>query len=145
MADALNTAPVASHGLPVSRWKPALKLRLVRELWGKIRAVFPSTALAEPAERLLVILDRKEANLVVKLQLVDEVRAEWALLCAEVIQLCDEKAVQAFWGMRQSLKRREWSWTDGVKRMVWTQFVEKWKDDQSNWESAIVLLSAPFL
>ena len=41
------------------------------------------------------VLDRKEAEFVVKTDLADEVRVEWALFCADVIAFCEEKEMLA--------------------------------------------------
>ncbi|EKM51867.1 uncharacterized protein PHACADRAFT_187259 [Phanerochaete carnosa HHB-10118-sp] len=134
------------RGLPKRRWKPALKLRLARELWRRLRDVFGHCdALTTQAERLLVVLERKETELVVKPELPDEVRGEWALMCAEVVGCCEDKEMSAFWGMSHKPKWRASSWTESVRRVVWTQWVQKWGEEEASWESSVLLLAAPFL
>ena len=134
-----------AEGLPKSRWKAGLRLRFTRELWRRTRCIFPEAVLLEPAEKLLNVLDRKEADFVGKMDLADEVRVEWALFCADVIAFCEEKEMLAFWGMQPSIKRRSQPWVDSVRSVVWTHFVQKWTEEPMSWESSVILLGAPFL
>lgn len=139
------SSPHPSRGLPKHRWKAGLKLRLVRELWRRTREIFPEGTLMEAAERVLTVLDRKEPELVGKLALADEVRAEWALLVADVVVFCEESELDAFWGFKHAGKRRAAPWSDGVRCVVWTHFVQKWMEEPMSWESSALLLGAPFL
>ena len=140
-----SNPPNPAEGLPKSRWKAGLRLRFTRELWRRTRCIFPEAALLEPAEKLLVVLDRKEADLIVKTDLADEVRVEWTLFCADVVAFCEEREMLAFWGMKPDIKRRSKPWVDNVRSAVWTHFVQKWTEEPMSWESSVVLLGAPFL
>jgi hypothetical protein len=139
-----TVAGAAKGGLPKYRWKPALKLRLIRELWRRLRLVFPEGALAAQAERFLHVLMRKEADLVVETESADEVRVEWALLCAEVVGCCDEDQMPIFWGMGSATGRPS-AWNESVRCLVWTQWVQKWIEEAASWDSGVILLGAPFL
>lgn len=141
----LDFVSTTGTGLPKWRWKPALKLRLARELWRRLRDIFDGDALAGQAERLLSVLERKETELIVKPELADGVRGEWALMCAEVVGCCEDKEMFAFWGMSHKMKRRTSTWPESVRSVVWTQWIQKWMDEQASWESSTVLLAAPFL
>ena len=134
-----------AEGLPKYRWKASLKLRLARELWRRTRSIFDEASLLDPAGKLLNVLDRRETELVGKMDLADEVRVEWALLCADVVAFCEEKKMLAFWGMKPSIKRRSKPWCNGVRSVVWMNFVQKWTEEPMSWESSVVLLGAPFL
>lgn len=142
--------PRAPRTLPNYRWKPALKLLFVRQLWSIVARLIPAASLASSAERLLSVLLDSELNLVGDMDIADDVRAQWALLCAEVLYLCDEHEMLAFWGMRRSkVSRKGRHWNDSVRGFVWSHFVQDWREnrakDHMEWESAAILLSAPFL
>jgi hypothetical protein len=134
--------------LPVYRWKSALRLLLVRQLWLIVVSILPSNHLSEVAETLLAVLLDSEVNLVADIDLADEVRAQWASLCAEVVYHCDEKELHAFWDMQQNKtdsNRKTKRWSQNVRSFVWSHFLEKWREEQSKWESATVLLGAPLV
>lgn len=141
----LPNATNPTGGLPKNRWKAGLRLRFARELWRRTHCIFPEAVLLEPAEKLINVLDRKEAEVVVKTDMADEVRVEWTLFCADVVAFCEEKEMLAFWGMKPSIKRRSKPWVDSVRSVIWTHFVQKWIEEPMSWESSVVLLGAPFL
>lgn len=140
--------PRAPRALPVYRWKPALKLLFVRQLWLIVKSILPASSLPEPAEALMALLDISEANLVIDTDITDDVRAQWASLCAEVAYHCGEQEFLAFWGLERSkieVKRKAKDWSGSVRSFVWSHFVEKWREEPSRWESSAILLGVPFL
>lgn len=128
--------------LAPNRWRPALKLLLVRELWDTVQRTFPALALVDAGQKVLDVLIDRQVDLVVDIDVADEVRAQWALLCAEVAYHCQkEKALVIFWGAESMAK----DWPECVRSFVWAHFVMKWRDENSaGWESAITLLAVPF-
>ena len=135
--------------LPQYRWNHAVKLFLVRDLFTLTRAVIPSELFAELAESVLRYLNVREDKLVGEEHCTDQVREQWASLCAEVTFACDTSVLQAFWENTLRKGRRETEWEPEVRSVVWQVFVERWdsKDagDPPSWETAVVLLSAPFI
>ncbi|KAI0696009.1 hypothetical protein BC835DRAFT_1344167 [Cytidiella melzeri] len=150
---ALTSPAKPSHSkrrspLPVYRWKPALKLLLVRQLWLIVTSVLPPDQLSAAAETLLAVVIKSEVNLVVDIDIIDDVRSQWASLCAEVIYHSDEQNLLAFWNMKQSKvsgRRSSRNWNENVRSCVWSHFLEKWREEHSSWEGAAILLGAPFL
>ncbi|THG99683.1 hypothetical protein EW026_g2706 [Hermanssonia centrifuga] len=134
-------AQATPRELHVYRWKPALKLALVRELWLSVRSIFPGSMLLEPARKLLACLNAKEANMVIELDVTDDVRAQWAYLCAEVAFVCDDSELMGFW--REEKHSRQWS--AKMHSFVFSHFVYKWREDLASWESSVALLSTPFM
>ncbi|CDO77824.1 hypothetical protein BN946_scf184689.g2 [Trametes cinnabarina] len=138
----------ADEPLPQHRWNYAVRLFLVRDLFTITRAVFPRDMFAGIAESVLKHLNSNEEDLVGDVQCTDEVREQWASLCAEAALVCDISVIQAFWnnklgkpgsGLRLS------RWDADVCAVVWHSFLDRWLDGTKDWESAIVLLSVPFL
>ncbi|RPD62507.1 hypothetical protein L226DRAFT_504132 [Lentinus tigrinus ALCF2SS1-7] len=156
--DDVPTSPVKPTGskgkgmdepLPQNRWNYAIKLFLVHDLFMLTRAVIPSELFSELAESVLRYLNVREDRLVGEPQCTDQVREQWASLCAEVTSACDTSVLQAFWENTLRKGRRESDWDPEVRSAVWQVFVERWEsNDTSNapsWETAVVLLSAPFI
>ncbi|OSC97212.1 hypothetical protein PYCCODRAFT_1481453 [Trametes coccinea BRFM310] len=131
--------------LPEHRWNHAVKLFLVRDLFGITRAVFPLDIFAGLAESVLQHLNSNEEDLVGDLRSTDEVREQWASLCAEAALVCDIGLIQAFWTNKLGRGLRCCDWTADVRALVWQTFLERWEDGAKNWEAAIVLLSVPFI
>lgn len=143
-----HSRPKAPRALPTYRWKPALKLLFVRQLWLIAKSVIPSSSLPEPAEALLALVDASEVNLVMDVDVADDVRAQWSSLCAEIAYHCNEHELLAFWNLKKSrfdARRKPREWNSHVRSFVWSHFVEKWRDERSNWETGAVLLGVPFL
>ncbi|KAI0754869.1 hypothetical protein C8Q80DRAFT_1141532 [Daedaleopsis nitida] len=158
LGDEIPTSPVKPTGsnkargpdepLPESRWNYAVKLFLVRDLFTITRAVFPPDIFAEVAESVLRYLNVNEENLVGDVQCSDEVREQWASLCAEAVFACDTSIVHAFWENSLRKGERESDWDADVRGTVWQAFLERWYNGEPEsqiLETAIVLLSAPFL
>lgn len=138
----------AAKALPVYRWKPALKLLFVRQLWFIATTVLPASSLPEPAAALLTLIDVCEAVLIVDVNVADDVRAQWASLCAEIAYHCTEHELQAFWGLKRRtivVRRKPRVWNCAVRSFVWSHFVEKWREESKGWESSAALLCVPFL
>ncbi|KAI0826909.1 hypothetical protein BC628DRAFT_230054 [Trametes gibbosa] len=133
--------------LPQSRWNHAVKLFLERDLLTIARAVFPEDVFAVLAESIVKFLNTNEESLVGDVQCTDEVRDQWASLCAEAVLSCDIGVLQAFWentlGKASNGHRRS-DWDIDVRAAVWQTFLDRWEIKKS-WEAAIVLLSVPFL
>ena len=128
--------------LPSYRWRPALKLLLVRELWQSAQEIFPLPVLQESAQKILTMLVEKQDDLVVEAHVADEVRGQWALLCAEVTYRCEDEALGLFWSPDAGAS----SWSENVRSFVWSHFVMKWKEEKgAEWDSGMVLLGAPFM
>ncbi|KAI0720578.1 hypothetical protein C8T65DRAFT_602463 [Cerioporus squamosus] len=156
--DEVPTSPIKPTGpkgkgmdepLPYSRRNFAVKLFLVRDLFTLTRAVIPSELFSELAESVLRYLNVREERLVGDLHCADQVREQWASLCAEVTFACDTSILQAFWENTLRKGRRESEWGPEVRSAVWEVFVERWDcndtGDSPSWETAVVLLSAPFI
>ncbi|KAL1745283.1 hypothetical protein HDZ31DRAFT_36839 [Schizophyllum fasciatum] len=116
-----------------------LKLRLLGDLWLALCDDIPREHLAADASRLLkAVIDGEE-----ELCESDHARQEWARLCARVLSVCDGEDLREFWCL--SSRRFSWSWADGVRRLVWREVVDQWRQDgEAAWEGDIVLLAAPF-
>ena len=153
------TSPVKLHGqrkkrgldepLPESRCNYAIKIFLVRDLFTITRAVFPAEAFAELAESLLKYLNAHEETLVDDVQCTDAVREQWACICAEAAFACEPSVMQAFWDNTLRKGQRDSEWDSDVRALVWQVFLERWlEQDQtgpSSWDTAAVLLCAPFV
>ena len=146
------TSPVRPHenrhALPAYRWKYALKLLLLRQLWLLVVNTLPTSSLSTIAETLLSSVVKSEMNLVADVDLKDEVRDQWASLCAELASHCEEQELLAFWDMKNSKTcagKKAKTWTDGARSFVWSHFLQRWREDRSSWESCAILLSAFFL
>lgn len=139
----------ADEPLPESRWNYAVKLFLVRDLFTITRAVFTPEAFAELAESVLRYLNSHEEALVGDVQCADEVREQWACMCADAAFACDLSILQAFWDNNLRKGRRDSEWDADVKREVWLAFVDRWDSGDANgslsWEAGVVLLCAPFV
>ncbi|EIW59256.1 uncharacterized protein TRAVEDRAFT_166567 [Trametes versicolor FP-101664 SS1] len=137
----------AKKPLPESRWNYAVKLFLVRDLFTIAHAVFPDDVFASLAESIAKFLNTNEALLVGDVQCSDEVREQWASICADATLACDISVLQAFWANtlgKPSNGHRNSEWCVDVRAAVWQVFVDRWEDSKS-WEAAIVLLSVPFI
>lgn len=143
--DLITTSPVrstpgpstrASSTIPPSRSNAYLRLSVVRTLWRTTRTAIPHRALGAAGERLLACLVQHEDTLVCA---TDEARAEWALLCVQVLLVCESNALRAFWASAGT------GWEPEVRCLVWKTFVEQWTEDgEGGWEGAAVLLGVPF-
>lgn len=159
LGDEIPTSPVkptsvrgkksADEPLHESRWNYAVKLFLVRDLFTITRAVFPPDIFAELAEAVLRYLNAQEESLVGDVQCSDEVREQWACLCAEAAFACEASVVQAFWENSLRKGQRESEWDADVCSAVWQAFLERWTsggtEGSRSWGMAVVLLSAPFI
>jgi hypothetical protein len=100
-------------------------------------------------EKLLACLVDNENELVWATDAPDDTRKQWAMVCAEVLLVCDPEELKLFWGTNRdcgSQRKRDWSRQAEVRSLVWTCFVQKWKEEGAGyWEGAVVLLSAPFV
>ncbi|CCM01174.1 uncharacterized protein FIBRA_03222 [Fibroporia radiculosa] len=132
---------------PVSRWNLGLKLYLIRELWNVLKTVFTPGILVEAAGKLFAFLIRQEMSLVGNINAVDEVRYQWASLCAEVIFDCETGELDIFWRSRidPRYSKRGHMWNAAVCRSVWAIFFQKWQECAAPFESAIILLGVPFM
>ncbi|KAI9465049.1 hypothetical protein BJY52DRAFT_1209886 [Lactarius psammicola] len=114
--------PAPSHAgsdpdlVPHTRSNAAMKLAVVRALWGHVYAVLPAQALAGSAsEALLTWLMEKEAELILETDTPFDARTQWAMLCAEVLVRADAPAarLRVFWGARGASTRWTWTWDRG--------------------------------
>ncbi|KAI0632226.1 hypothetical protein C8Q77DRAFT_1279320 [Trametes polyzona] len=156
-SDQVPTSPVkptnarnkaSDKPLPESRWNYAVKLFLVRDLFTITRAVFPEDVFAGLAESVVKFLNTNEGILLGDVHCTDEVREQWASLCAEAALACDISVLQAFWSNtlgKPNNGYRDSEWSFDVRASVWQVFLERWDDGRKNWEAAIVLLSVPFI
>ncbi|KAI0087877.1 hypothetical protein BDY19DRAFT_907299 [Irpex rosettiformis] len=138
----------SGHTLPGYRWKFALKLLLLRQLWLLIVNTLPPSSLATAAETLLSSVVKSEVNLVADVDVTDEVRDQWASLCAELAYHCDEQELNEFWSMKHrknGARRKARPRIDSVRHFVWSHFLQRWREEQGSWETSAILLGAPFL
>lgn len=115
------------------------KLRLIADLWLVLCENIPREHLAADASRLLkAVIDSEE-----ELCESDFSRQAWATLCARLLSVCDSEDSRDFWCL--SSRRMSWSWDDAVRKMVWREVVDQWRQDgEASWDGDIVLLAAPF-
>ena len=150
------TSPVKPAGtrpkrrkLPEDRWNFAIKLYLVRDLFTIARAVFPQDAFADLSETLLRWLNAHEDTVLDGVRCTDEVREQWACLCAEAAFACDVSVLQAFWNNVLRRAQRPSEWPSNVRKQVWNAFCDKWgargTSTALTWEGAVVLLCVPFV
>ena len=106
-----------------------------------IRHIFPAGAIPQAARRILHTLVVREADLVVETDLCDEVRAQWALVCAEVAYYCEDEVMVSFW----TADGPSMEWPPSVRGLVWSTFLEKWRHCHSpELQTSMFLLSVPF-
>ncbi|KAI9455511.1 hypothetical protein F5148DRAFT_1378062 [Russula earlei] len=137
---------------PHTRSNAAMKLAVVRTLWGHAHAILPMQALAgTPSEALLTWLIEREAELVWETDTPHDARTQWAMLCAEVLLRTSVSGstlapalLRMFWGTPSASRRWVWSWETDVRARVWRVFAERWRTLAVGWEEALVLLSVPF-
>ncbi|KAL1689375.1 hypothetical protein GGG16DRAFT_93612 [Schizophyllum commune] len=115
------------------------KLRLIADLWLVLCENITREHLAADASRLLkAVIDSEE-----ELCESDFSRQAWATLCARLLSVCDSEDSRDFWCL--SSRRMSWSWDDAVRKMVWREVVDQWRQDgEASWDGDIVLLAAPF-
>ncbi|TFY54884.1 hypothetical protein EVJ58_g8595 [Rhodofomes roseus] len=137
---------VRKHLMPtLERMNLGLKLYLARELWHVHMSIFSGEALEKSSEKLLGYLLYNEEYLVEELDEADGVRLQWASLCAETLFACDAALLEKFWSGRHP-KGPQFGWASEVRRLVWSAFVEKWRENSEvAWEMGVILLSAPFM
>lgn len=131
----------------------SLKLSIVRDLWASVRTHTPLDHLHLAGQKLIACLVDGEEDLVGEIDgplHEDEARKHWAMLCAEVLYLCDRDELRSFWGARRSQGRQRtpptWSKKSDVRCLVWAAFLHKWQDEaQWDWEGALALLCVPFV
>ncbi|EMD40251.1 hypothetical protein CERSUDRAFT_122305 [Gelatoporia subvermispora B] len=118
-ASPLRPTPKASRKPESSRCNLGLKLVLARDLWTVMKTAFSREALESPAQKLLAFLVEQDKELVGNGHHADEVRRQWACLCAEVVSYCDVESLQAFWGGKgeRQMELRARSWSDPVRPM----------------------------
>ena len=134
-----------------------LRLRVVRRMWDAMKKVFPKAALEEAAEVLLACLMRKEELLLnesARWALDEEGEQErnsWVALCVDTLRISGSEAMRVFWGCEEGAPVSNltpgtwtWDWTKEFTNAIWKMVVEKWKDDEGDWESAVILLGVPF-
>ncbi|KAF7314461.1 hypothetical protein MKEN_00918900 [Mycena kentingensis (nom. inval.)] len=126
----------------------ALKIRLMRPLWMVTREVCSGDLsaggdLAEAAEKLVFHLMKWEDDFTESDSNDYAARREWALLCAEVLVVCEAEDVQEFWKYDGSPKSK-WNWTPEIRAVVWRSFAEVWTvERQTVWPAIAVLLAIP--
>lgn len=133
-----------------------LRLRVVRRMWNAMKRAFPKSALVEAAEVLLACLMRKEQSLMTEVArwALDEEgereRNSWMTLCVDTLRISGPEAMRVFWGCEEGASVSKmpgtwsWDWTKEFTNAVWKIAVEKWRDDEGDWESAVILLGVPF-
>ncbi|KAI1795696.1 hypothetical protein LXA43DRAFT_1090849 [Ganoderma leucocontextum] len=127
---------------------PGLDFTMLKEELGDGAPTSPIKG-SELAEALLWYLNANEKCVVGNVQCSDEVREQWACLCAEAAFACDTNVVHSFWGNSLPKARRHSDWDADVRASVWQAFLDRWNAGDASgsrsWESAVVLLSAPFV
>ncbi|KAF7298883.1 hypothetical protein MIND_00836300 [Mycena indigotica] len=119
----------------------ALKIRLLRALWGATRQAFGASQLAGAAEKLLFTLMQGEDEFT---DCGDVSRTEWATFCAEVSIVCDPDVILQFWKY-DGADNSKWEWTREIRRTVWRCFATLWKEDKDGtWPAINYLLAVPF-
>ena len=130
----------------------SLKLSIARDLWTSIRTHVPLDHLYHAGQKLVTCLVDGEEDLVGDYDgplHEDDARKHWAMLCAEVLYLCDRDELRSFWGAKCETRRRTpstWSKKSDVRCLVWAAFLHKWQDEPHwDWDGAIALLCVPFV
>lgn len=131
----------------------SLKLSIARDLWASVRSSIPTDHLTIAGEKFVACLVDTEDELAGETDAPlyeDDARKHWAMLCAEVLYLCDRDELRSFWGARRGKGSRRamatWSKKSDVRCLVWAAFLHKWQEEsQWDWEGAITLLSVPFV
>jgi len=137
---------------PHTRSNAAMKLAVVRALWGHAHAVLPPRSLAgSPSEALLTWLMEREGDLVWETDTPHDARTQWAMLCAEVLVRTSAAGctlapalLRTFWGIPGASRRWTWNWPQDVRARVWRAFAERWRTLGEGWEDVPALLSVPF-
>jgi hypothetical protein len=149
----LSMKPLTERTLPdvniptETRSNAALRLSLVRSLWSVARNVVTNGPVCLAGETFIEWLMANESRLVWESDSDDDARRQWASLCADILVVCDVDEMNAFWGKKVGVtgRKKEWGWTEDVRRLVWASFLEVWSEDKdSSVDGSIVLLSVPF-
>lgn len=131
----------------------SLKLSITRDLWASVRSYIPADHLTIAGEKFVACLVDSEDELAGETDApvyADDARKHWAMMCAEVLYLCDRDELRSFWGARRCKGSPRavttWSKKPEVRRLVWAAFLHKWQEEaQWDWDGAITLLSVPFV
>ncbi|KIK57143.1 hypothetical protein GYMLUDRAFT_75668 [Collybiopsis luxurians FD-317 M1] len=148
LSDSLRTSPketkssdrADSSSKQEYHWDLAKNIRMVHRAWASLYQLLQSRLLEDHATQLLGRVVEFEDELG---EMEDEVRGEWAALCANLILASGEpmQSLSLFWGQVDS----KWNWPADIRTLVWTKFVQLWQESkQDNWEGSIVLISTPF-
>lgn len=121
-----------------------MKLGAVRKLWACMRTTFPNNLLHSGGAKLLECLVEDESDLVWETDALDTAREEWAMLCSEILIVCDVDELEKFW-TKKPQSYSSMTYEPGVRRLVWGCFVETWTaDHDASWEGSTILLGVPF-
>ncbi|KAI0771396.1 hypothetical protein BC629DRAFT_1724895 [Irpex lacteus] len=126
---------VEENGLDLSsKQEDDDRLLLVRQLWIIVVNTLPASHLSATAEAVFASIVKAEVNLVgADMDVADEVRDQWASLCAEVAYYCEEQEVLVFWGLKRGRRsphhQRGKKWND-VGGNTWDmadESLDEWK------------------
>lgn len=128
-----------------NRSNAAMKLCVVRDLWGIVSKALPDDYRGVAGETLASYLVEKEADLTWETDSPDDARSEWTWLCSEVLVHCPVGLLKTFWGVDGTTRQWDWQWTVEVRSLVWRTFIERWHEiAPSKWENTLFLLAVPF-
>ncbi|EAU85823.1 hypothetical protein CC1G_05040 [Coprinopsis cinerea okayama7 len=143
-----------------------LKMKVVKSLWSTVKTVFPRSDLGAAADKLLRTLlensgmlteprKKKVRSLSGNLNHVIAPITTWGDLCATIILDSgvseSTEAMKMFWGLGdESEAKCHWESLAvfdncEAKSHVWKACLDVWKQEEGQWEGAVVLLAAPFV
>lgn len=133
-----------------SRPNSALKLFVLRHLWGATKAVLPTDLLNSICCDMLTYL-KQNFDLLVPANHVhkdgdEDTREEWGMMCADVLVECSTSSVKTFLAATRLFKHDTTlakHWIQVMRALAWRSYAEKWMDVEEDWEEGVSVLLLP--
>ncbi|KZV73722.1 hypothetical protein PENSPDRAFT_749951 [Peniophora sp. CONT] len=141
------------------RSNESVKLEFARYLWKAVVKSLPDEPRAHCAETFARYLMEQEPNLVCGGDAyVEDERAQWSGLCAEVMVHAPEGVLRDFWSLpgstyspvaqgkkgRRSSGKWDWRWPASTRAAVYTVFMQTWCTLRAPYSQTLSLLTHPF-
>ncbi|KDQ62518.1 hypothetical protein JAAARDRAFT_203629 [Jaapia argillacea MUCL 33604] len=144
----LKVGPTTSRkSTHVERSTTELKLLIIREFWASLRTAVPSQLLTDAGELFISRLQDRTHDILKESETsVPDLGAweHWALLCTDVLLVCEVNQVKAFWSSKDG--GTAWAWSKMACTMVWNTFLEEWAEaGKATWDGIVALLAVPFV